>query len=100
MHHVQHARIQPCRFTIAKRVIQIESAFHALEKREPFEVADRDAVLVDHYGVLVAPRKALFSRQADDKDLDAATQLRTIDVFRFTVRETVKLAITNRRGVA
>src|SRR6185369_6358025 len=100
MHHVQNARIEPRRFTIAKRVIQIEAAFHALEKREPFEVADRNAVLVDHHGMIAAQRKTPLRRHSHDEDFDAAAQLRSINVIRIAVRETVKLAITNRRGVA
>src|SRR3569832_1201889 len=99
MHDVEYPRIQPRRFTIAKRVIQIEAAFHALEKREPFEVPDRNAVLVDHQGMIGAQWQALLGRQTKKEDLDTAVQLSSIDSFSIAMREAVKLAITNRRGI-
>src|SRR6185369_6213313 len=100
MHHVEYACIQPRRFAIAKRVIQIEAAFHALEKREPFEVTDRNAILEDHQGKIVAQWQASFWQQTHDEDLNTTTQLCSIDIFRIAMREAVKLAITNRRCIA
>src|ERR1051326_1902563 len=100
MHHIEYASVQPRRFTIAKRVIQIEAAFHPFEKREPFEVTDRNTVLVNHRGVIRTERQPLLRRETDDEELDAAAQLYAINVFRIAMRETVKLAITNSRCIA
>src|SRR5215216_946832 len=100
MHDVERSCIQPRGFTIAERVIQVEAAFHALEERESFEVADRNTVLVDHRSVISAQRQTLLSRQGHKKEFHAAAQLRAIDMFRIAVPEAIKLAITNGRGFA
>src|SRR6185295_7979078 len=98
MHDVEYARVEPRCFTVAKRVVQVESTLHPFEERDAFEVTDRHTIFVDRRGVINAQRQTLIRGQAHEKKFYTAAQLRVIDVFRIAVREAVKLAITNGRS--
>src|SRR6185369_6259116 len=98
MHDVERARVEPRRFPVAKRVVQVEPTLHAFEERESFEVTDRHAVLVNHCRVIDAQRQTLLARQAHEEKLNTSSQLRVIDVFRIAVCEAIEFAITNRRS--
>src|SRR6185369_5191054 len=98
MHDVEYARVKPRCFTVAKRVIQVESTLHTFEQRDAFEVTNRHAVFVNRRSVINAQRQSLLARQAHEKKFYPAAQLRVIDVFRISMRETIELAIANGRG--
>ena len=50
----QQARIEPRRFALAERVIQVESHFGALEQRQHFHVAGGHTILEEHAGMVGA----------------------------------------------
>src|SRR5687767_15306535 len=100
MHHVQNSRIEPRGFTIAKRIIQIESALHAFEQRKRLEVADGHTVFIDHRGVNSAQRKTFFRWKTYQKQFNTTAQLCVINVLRVAMSKTVELAIPDCRCFA
>src|SRR5204862_1980109 len=94
-HQAQDARVEPGRFAVPKRVVEIEAALHPLTDRQAFEVSDRHSILEHHRSVIGAQRQTVFRRHADDVNDGAASELSFDYSPSIAVSEAMQFPITN-----
>ena len=93
-------RVDPRRLPLPKRVVHVEADLEPLEEGEPFDVADRHAVLHDEAAVGRPQRQAPLGPDAEQEELDAPSGARREDRGGVGEGERVELPIPRRRGFA